>query len=184
MLFSKERGDNLIDWEIIKNEYLTTDTSYRKLAKKYNVNQATISTRAKKENWVGLKQAFNEQRQAEMNNAKKEADIQAFKDLLSIDTRLISLINDKLNYFEKLVQDGGVSAIQVKDLKGLVVSVSDLTDNLRSLNRIPSQSEEYAQKIAKERLEIERSKADISADTGDITIRYEGNVDELEEYGG
>lgn len=44
------------DWAKIEAEYITTDTSYRKLADKYNVDQATIARKAKKEDWVSKRQ--------------------------------------------------------------------------------------------------------------------------------
>ena len=42
----------MADWKKIKTEYITTETSYRKLAQKYGLDQATIARRAKKEGWV------------------------------------------------------------------------------------------------------------------------------------
>ena len=42
----------MADWQKIKTEYITTDTSYRKLAQKYGVNSTTIAKRAGKEDWV------------------------------------------------------------------------------------------------------------------------------------
>ena len=44
-----------MDWNEIRTEYISTETSYRKLAEKYNVPVSTIFKRAKKENWVDLK---------------------------------------------------------------------------------------------------------------------------------
>ncbi len=46
----------MADWQAIKTEYLTTDTSYRKLAQKYGVNATTIAKRASKEDWVSHRQ--------------------------------------------------------------------------------------------------------------------------------
>lgn len=46
----------MADWKAIETEYITTDTSYRKLADKYGLDQATISRKAKKEDWVGKRQ--------------------------------------------------------------------------------------------------------------------------------
>ena len=43
----------MADWARIKTEYITTETSYRKLAQKYGLNQATIAQKAKAEDWVG-----------------------------------------------------------------------------------------------------------------------------------
>ena len=43
------------DWLKIKTEYITTDTSYRKLAEKYGVHYQTICSRSKAEGWVLLR---------------------------------------------------------------------------------------------------------------------------------
>ena len=46
----------MADWTKIKSEYLTTDTSYRKLAQKHGVNATTIAKRASKEGWQSQRQ--------------------------------------------------------------------------------------------------------------------------------
>ena len=43
------------DWQAIKTEYITTNTSYRKLAQKHGVRYATIQERGKKEVWRELR---------------------------------------------------------------------------------------------------------------------------------
>jgi hypothetical protein len=43
------------DWQAIKTEYITTDTSYRKLAQKYGIHYKVISERGKDEKWVELR---------------------------------------------------------------------------------------------------------------------------------
>ena len=45
----------MADWKKIKTEYITTDTSYRKLAQKYGIHYKVISERGKAENWVELR---------------------------------------------------------------------------------------------------------------------------------
>ena len=45
----------MADWQAIKTEYITTDTSYRKLAQKYGIHYKVISDRGKAENWVELR---------------------------------------------------------------------------------------------------------------------------------
>lgn len=46
------------DWLKIKTEYITTDTSYRKLAEKYGVHYNAIANRAKQEKWVEKRNQF------------------------------------------------------------------------------------------------------------------------------
>ena len=45
----------MADWKAIKTEYITTDTSYRKLAQKYDIHYKVISERGKDEKWVELR---------------------------------------------------------------------------------------------------------------------------------
>ena len=45
----------MADWQKIKTEYITTDTSYRKLAQKYELSQSQLRRVGKQENWVALR---------------------------------------------------------------------------------------------------------------------------------
>ncbi|MBQ3215364.1 MAG: hypothetical protein IJB11_04510 [Oscillospiraceae bacterium] len=47
-----------MDWQKIKTEYITTDTSYRKLAHKYGIRVATIGQRARDEKWVAERERY------------------------------------------------------------------------------------------------------------------------------
>lgn len=48
----------MADWQAIKTEYITTQTSYRKLAEKYGVHYKVISERGKDEGWVELRSQY------------------------------------------------------------------------------------------------------------------------------
>lgn len=48
-------GRLVVDWKKIKTEYITTNTSYRKLAEKHDVHYKVISERGKSEKWVELR---------------------------------------------------------------------------------------------------------------------------------
>lgn len=66
----------MADWNAIKTEYITTDTSYRKLALKYGIGYQAICHRSQEEGWI-------QQREQHRNNtitktldriSSKEAD--------------------------------------------------------------------------------------------------------------
>ena len=61
------------NWLDIKNEYINSDTSYRKLAEKYGVSFAALRGRAEKENWVSQKKY--QQHKISMETAQKTADV-------------------------------------------------------------------------------------------------------------
>ena len=168
----------MIDWDIIKAEYLTTDTSYRKLSKKYDVSFSQLSARAKAENWIKQKNNKASQIGTAAINASDEAKISEIKDLIGLNKRLIRLVEKTIKVFED-----GENEPDVKSIKGLTDTISSLTANVRNLKGLPTQSEREAQEIAKERLAIEKSKADIDNTSKEIVIKYEGNIDEFEEYG-
>jgi hypothetical protein len=81
-------GRLMADWNKIKTEYITTDTSYRKLAQKYGVNATTIAKKAGKEDWVAQRnqQASKTLSKTLAADSKRKADrmarIQDATDLL------------------------------------------------------------------------------------------------------
>ena len=47
----------MINWLTVKNDYINSGGSYRKLAKKYGVSLSAIQRRAQRENWIDQKRA-------------------------------------------------------------------------------------------------------------------------------
>ena len=50
----------MADWQAIKTEYITTDTSYRKLEGKYGIHYKVIAERGKDEKWVELRSQYRD----------------------------------------------------------------------------------------------------------------------------
>lgn len=50
----KQRDD--LDWNAVRVEYITTNTSYTELAKKYKVSRTQLGDIAKEEDWTGQRQ--------------------------------------------------------------------------------------------------------------------------------
>ena len=46
----------MADWQAIKTEYITTDTSYRKLSQKYGIGYQAICHRSKEEGWIAMRE--------------------------------------------------------------------------------------------------------------------------------
>ena len=108
----------MADWQAIKTEYITTDTSYRKLAQKYGIHYKVISERGKDEKWVELRSQHRDKTltktldkisQQEANRAAKIHSV-ADKLLLKIEAIVES---------EELLDTKGIRALTaaVKDLK-------------------------------------------------------------------
>ena len=109
----------MADWNKIKTEYITTDTSYRKLAEKYGVDQATVARRAKKEDWVSKRQHHADETQAKILTAdtKNKADRAA---------RLMTVADKLLKKVEQAVdQEGPISAGAIKNLSDALKNIKD-----------------------------------------------------------
>ena len=93
-----------MDWNEIRTEYISTETSYRKLAEKYDVPVSTIFKRAKKENWVDLKKQNEDNLVAKTLETCSEMQVERLKriqtatdDLLSKIEQAITELNIVLN---------------------------------------------------------------------------------------
>ena len=117
----------MADWQAIKTEYITTDTSYRKLAQKYGIHYKVISDRGKSEEWVELRSqhraktltiTLDKISKQEANRAAKIHSV-ADKLLLKIERMVDS---------DKPLDTKGIRALTaaVKDLKEIQSVKSDL----------------------------------------------------------
>jgi hypothetical protein len=98
-MVSAVRKEFLVDWNAIKTEYITDESSsYRKLAKKYGVSLTAITNRAKKENWVELRIQFKDK--VTTKNIEKFSEKQS--DRLS---RIQGITDKLLDKLERAVEE-------------------------------------------------------------------------------
>ena len=151
----------MTDWNKISAEYITTGISYRKLAEKYGLDQATIARKAKKEDWVSRRQQHADKTQAKI----LDADIEQRTDRA---TKLYSAADDLLEKIVAGISSAGViSATAAKNY-------SDALKNIKDIHMIRSADdrEEQRARIAKLQKEAEKS------DRNDgFTVTMEGGTD-------
>ena len=87
-----------MDWNKIKQEYISGNTSYRKLAKKYGVSESTLSKRAMKEKWSVLKDA------AEQESNRRIIKVVVNKQRKRME-RLQNITDELLNKAEQAVKE-------------------------------------------------------------------------------
>lgn len=125
-----------INWIKIKNEYISTNISYRKLAEKYSVSFSTLRAKAKAENWVEKKE--KQQHKIGTKVAQKTAEKIAEKEVDRI-TKLLKISDDALEQIELSLTQltkyvdmfGNVAECDVVDankLRKLVASIKDMKD--------------------------------------------------------
>ena len=148
----------MADWQKIKTEYLTTDTSYRKLADKYGIDQATISRRAKKEDWVSKRQHHISETQAKVLAADTEEKVDRAVRLMTVADKLL----DKVEQWVEMGEP--ISANSIKNL-------SDAIKNIKEVQMIRTEEDIEEQKARIAKLQKEAQKEE---QNHDVTIVIEG----------
>lgn len=86
-----------MDWKTIKTEYITTDTSYRKLAKKYSVSATAIGNKSRKEGWVEERERFLNDTVSKTIDSLSEKTAERMTRIYGISDRLLEKIEQAVD---------------------------------------------------------------------------------------
>ena len=134
----------MADWQKIKTEYITTDTSYRKLAQKYGLDQATIAQRGKKEDWVGIRKQKAIETQAKIIDAVEDRKVDRA-------TRLQSVADKLLDRVEALVETGDLVLMNSQAMK----NISGVLKDIKEIQMIKSDADMREQEARIKKLQKE-----------------------------
>ena len=153
----------MADWKKIEAEYITTETSYRKLAEKYGVDQATIARRAKKHDWVSKRQHHADKTQAKILTADTQKKVDRTARLMTVADKLLKKVEQAVDHEEPM------SANAIKNL-------SDALKNIRETQMIRSEADMREQEARIRNLEKQAQVEEIDKEIK-VTI-----VGDLEAY--
>lgn len=136
----------MADWKAIKTEYITTQTSYRKLAQKYGVSRVQIGNVGRDEKWVELRRQHLDNTVAKTVAAVEDAQVNRAKKMQSVADKLLLKI-------EALVDRPGMMP---KDIRSLVAAVKDL----KEIQGVKSELDEKEQRARIANLEKQAEKED------------------------
>ena len=156
-----------MDWNAIKTEYITTDTSYRKLAKKYGVTHNVIGCRSRQEGWVKEKEQFNIKTVAK--TIEKISNAQANRA-----ARLQTVADKLLNKIERAVDALEDDVIETQQFRQIAASLKDIKD----IQMIRSEADMREQEARIANLQKQAQKDDDARQA--IVVKIESG--ELDEY--
>lgn len=114
-----------VDWLALKTEYITTDTSYRKLAKKYGPSVTQICNRSKAEHW-------QEQREQHLNGVFTETISKEQSKAVDRYTRLTTVADKLLVKIESAVDalddENLMKLLSPTVLRGISGALKDIKD--------------------------------------------------------
>ena len=149
----------MADWQAIKTEYITTDTSYRKLAQKHGVSYQAICHRSKDEGWIALReQHLNDTVSKTLDKISQQKANRAAK---------VQTVADKLlNKIDAIVDTMTPSTMNTKAIRALTAAVKDL----KEIQSIKSDLDEQEQRARIANLQKAAQKEDTQADSIEVVF--------------
>ena len=117
----------MADWQAIKTEYITTDTSYRKLAQKYGVSTTQICNVGRDEKWVEQREQYLNKTTAKTLEKISQQEANRAAKIHSVADKLLLKIEAMVDS-EEPMSEKGIRALTaaVRDLKEIQSVRSDL----------------------------------------------------------
>jgi hypothetical protein len=163
-----------VPWEEIKAEYITTATSYRQLATKYGLRHEVVSRRGKAEDWPAQKDRWVNEKYIKTLEAAQDAAVTAQADHLAELRHGVDLCIKKAIEMLPKARDG-------RDVGAIANALRIGGQMMRDFYDIPTPAEAEARRIAAQRLEIERKKAEPEAADREITLSLSPELEEWAE---
>lgn len=154
----------MIDWQAVETEYITTKISYRKLAEKYGVDQATVSKRGSDGAWVDKRKHHISKTQAQVLEVDTKRKVSRAKKLHDAADALL----DKVTVFIKDCDPQRVDTQALKHISGVLKDIKDV-QMIRSKGDI----QEQQARIAKLRADTAK---DNENDRHEMTVVFEGDM--------
>ena len=137
----------MADWKAIKTEYITTDTSYRKLAQKYGVTYTNIGIRSRKEGWPELREQHNAKTITKTMNAIASQQASRAARLQTVADKLLTKVEQLVDEGEELLTDTSTMrdiARVLKDIKDIqmIRSEADLREQEARIEKLRADAQQ------------------------------------------
>ena len=151
-----------MDWHAIKTEYITTNTSYRKLAQKYNIPKTTLEHRAKTEKWFAAKRQYSDRVMAKSLKKAEDEAVDCKSTLYELAKKVAGQIDSFINEYDLSAMIA--AGIKPKDITGALKDLKDVLD-------IKSEADIKEQDARIRNLQRQANAADDSAKAIEITVK-------------
>lgn len=178
----------MADWLKIKTEYITTDTSYRKLAEKYGLSRVQVGNVGKEEGWVDLRRQYLENTLTKTLEKTADADSSRLARLMDTTSKAIDVVvgafADEQQFNRHIItesygpgltqtEERVYAKVDTKALRDLTTVLKDLTGLMRDFYNIPTPAQAEAQRIAAARLAMDQKKAESEdSEDNDLNVTF------------
>ncbi len=163
-----------MNWEEIKLEYVTTDISYRELSEKHGISFSSLSKMAVKGKWSKER---NKHRKKVATKVQQKIVVKKAKELAK-EIEIAEAISDILQVavshpkqFLLICEEDGCERYSFGRINDALDALSKLEKSKRSLYGILSEREKSSMELAREKLDIAKSRAvGLIGDTSEVGV--------------
>jgi hypothetical protein len=134
-----------IDWDLLKKEYMQGGTSYRKLAKKYDVSFQILQNVAKQEKWTTLLRRAKDETNTKLVNSIAKENAKHLLKINKVADKILDKIEitlDSLDVIDSQSIKHFTSALKdIKDIKG-IKSEADLAEQEARIDKLRKDCED------------------------------------------
>ena len=112
----------MADWQKIKTEYITTNTSYRKLAEKYGVHYNAIANRSKQEGWISQRNQHCDKTMTKTLDAISNKQVDRAANLISVADQLLEKVKSLLETDAEVLSD----TQSMKHISGVLKDIKEI----------------------------------------------------------
>lgn len=179
----------MIDWEGLRAEYITGNLSFKALSMKHNMHYTTLQRKATADGWYEQRRQYRIEAASRAIADKMVSEVDRLRKIMTatetIQDVVLDTVIDPEQFNRHLVQneiydnENGVALriteekvfdkVDTKAVRDMTSAIKDLVYCVRNLYKLPTQAEEAQQRIAAERLAMDRKKAEAD-ETADKTI--------------
>lgn len=152
-------------WKKIKAEYIAGGTSYRKLAKKYEVKLSALRSVAEREKWVELKAQAQHKTDTKIVDAVSNIEADRAAKIIDVADKLLDKISEVID--------------KVHDTKG-IKNISSALKDIKEIKGIKSSADMREQEARIAKLQKEAEKVDDS-DVTEIEVVFNAGEDDWNE---
>lgn len=196
------------DWNLIKTEYITTNVSLRGLAKEHGINLSCVANACKKGEWVKEREQYRNDCHAKALQKTAEIDVNylvaAIEGANGLLDAAVEKIRDHDQFNRHIVYESPLPGTtearekifqkaDTKAMRDLAALIKDMTGLLREFFNVPTPAQQEAQRIAAERLELDKrrleleeqkAEAELTPESQEYVVRFEGvTTEEAESFG-
>ena len=151
----------MADWQKIKTEYITTNTSYRKLAQKHGVHYNAIANRAKQEGWISQRNQYCDSTVTKTVNAISNKQVDRAANLTYVSDLLLNKVKSLLETDAEVLSDTQA----MKHISGVL-------KDIKEIQMIRSDADMREQEARIKKLQKEAEQEEVGSK--DVTITIEG----------